>query len=372
MASQSEPEFAEEPQFTDQRDLSDEPEPESEFEDDVDESFDHEAEIPAGTKRVARSERPRRTKPLRARRRRKVAAAPKPRKLPRNLRQPSRVGRVVSLLAFVLAGALIWFLIELFQPFQGSAHGHVTVTIPAHSSASQIGDILEDNGVIASGFFFEVRAALDGDRSNLRPGRYHLQLGMSYGDVLKRLTTPPKAAKVTNLTIIEGRTRKQIDALLHAQHVHGSYLVQTRHSPALDPRRYGAPRSTPDLEGFLFPSTYQLREPIKISALVGDQLSTFKHEFAKVNLSYARRHHLSPYDVLIIASMVQAESATKHDSPLIASVIYNRLADNMPLQIDATTRYETGNYNKPLTASELSSKSPYNTRIHKGLHPDPD
>jgi UPF0755 protein len=366
-----EPDFADEPQFTDQRELRSEPEPEGDFEDDLDEPYDHDEEIPAGTKRVPRSQRPRQTKPLRARRRRKVAAAPKPRRLPRNLREPSRVGRIVSLLAFVLAGALIWFLIELFQPFQGSPHGHVTVTIPAHSSAGHVGDILADNGVISSSFFFELRATLDGDRSDLRAGTYHLQLGMSYGDVLRRLTTPPKAAKVTNLTIIEGRTRRQIDVLLRSQHVHGSYLAATRHSRALDPRHYGAPRSTPDLEGFLFPSTYQLRDPVSINALVGDQLSTFKREFGKVNVSYARRKHLTPYDVLIIASIIEQEAATSHDLPLVASVIYNRLKDHIPLGMDSTTRYEFNDYTKPLTSAQLGAKSPYNTRRNLGLPPTP-
>ncbi|MBV8220150.1 MAG: endolytic transglycosylase MltG, partial [Solirubrobacterales bacterium] len=81
--------------------------------------------------------------------------------------------------------------------------------------------------------------------------------------------------------------------------------------------------------------------------------------------------HLTPYDVLIIASMVQAEAATARDRPLIASVIYNRLRLGMPLQIDATTRYATGNYTKPLTDAQLSSRSPYNTRIHTGLTPTP-
>ena len=89
-------------------------------------------------------------------------------------------------------------------------------------------------------------------------------------------------------------------------------------------------------------------------------------------MGYARSKHLTPYDVLTIASMVEAEAETAHDRPLIASVIYNRLHDNMPLQIDATTRYATGNYTQPLTQSQLNSKSPYNTRIHKGLTPDPD
>jgi UPF0755 protein len=194
---------------------------------------------------------------------------------------------------------------------------------------------------------------------------------MSYGSVLKILTTPPPPARVTELTLTEGKTRRQIDALLRAQGVHGRYLAETRRSPLLNPAHYGAPRGTPSLEGFLFPETYQLREPIKISDLVADQLRTFRRRFAHVDLSSARRAGMSPYDVLIIASMVEGEAATERDRPLVASVIYNRLKAGMPLQIDATTRYATGNYTKPLTISELNSPSPYNTRIHKGLPPTP-
>ncbi len=284
---------------------------------------------------------------------------------------PSLRGRIASLVAILLAAALIWFLIQLFQPFSGSGHGAVTVDIPAHSSSSQVGDLLQKDGVISSSFFFELRATLAGERGDLRPGRYHLKLGMSYGDVLTTLTKVPKPAKVTNLTITEGRTRRQINALLRSQGVRGSYLAATRHSRVLDPVHYGAPRSTPSLEGFLFPSTYQLREPIKLSALVSEQLQTFRQRFRAVNLRYASSKHLTAYDVLTIASMVEAESATAHDRPLVASVIYNRLRAGMPLQIDATTRYATGNYTRPLTVSQLNSSSPYNTRIHKGLPPTP-
>jgi UPF0755 protein len=286
-------------------------------------------------------------------------------------RRHSWKGRAASIVVLILAGALIWFLVELFQPFHGSPHGSVRVAIPAHSSSGQIGDLLARDGVISSSFFFELRATLAGERGDLRPGIYHLQLGMSYGSVLKILTTPPKAAKVTSLTITEGRTRHQINTLLRAESVKGNYLADTRHSRLLDPHRYGAPRSTPSLEGFLFPSTYQLVEPIRIAALVADQLRTFRRQFAKVNFGYARSKHLTPYDVLTIASMIEAEAATAHDRPLVASVIYNRLHDSMPLQIDATTRYATGNYSRPLTVSQLNSPSPYNTRIHKGLPPTP-
>jgi UPF0755 protein len=286
-------------------------------------------------------------------------------------RRHSWPGRILALLMLVVAAALIWFLVELFQPLHGSPHGRVTVTIPAHSTASQVGDELARAGVIPSGFFFELRATLAGDRGDLRAGTYQLQLGMTYSAALKVLTTPPTAAKVTNVTIIEGRTRAQVNDLLRSEHVPGSYFVATRRSPLINLAAYGAPRHTPDLEGFLFPDTYQLVEPISIQKLVNDQLSTFRQQFGKVNLGYARSKHLTPYDVLIIASLVQGEAATAHDEPLVASVVYNRLALGMPLQFDSTTRYATGNYTAPLTQSQLNSPSPYNTRNHKGLPPTP-
>jgi UPF0755 protein len=322
-----------------------------------------EPETPAGTRRVTRLSHPPAPLKLKSQGSRGQAATGK--------RRRSVAGRLFSLVALLLAAGLIWFLIQLFQPFHGKPHGSVRVTIPAHMSARGVGDLLARDGVIPSGFFFELRATLAGQRGELRQGRYRLQLGMSYGSVLSRLTTAPPAAKVTELTITEGRTRHEVDQLLRQQRVRGSYLAATRHSRLLNLRAYRAPRDTPSLEGFLFPSTYQLIEPVRISALVDDQLRTFRERFSRVDLSYATRRHLTPYDVLIIASLIESETPTSHDRPLVSSVIYNRLADGMPLQLDSTTRYATGNLTKPLTVSQLNSRSPYNTRNHTGLPPTP-
>jgi peptidoglycan lytic transglycosylase G len=271
----------------------------------------------------------------------------------------------------VLAAAVIWFCVELFQPFHGSGHGKVTVRIPRTAGARQVGDLLAHNGVVASGFFFYIRATLAGDRGKIYAGTYHLKLDMTYGEVLKRLTTPPPPVKVTNVTIVPGQTRRQIDALLRSQHIKGSYLAATRRSQLLSLSAYGAPQSTPSLEGFLFPDTYQLRAPISIKALVADQLTEFKHVFSRISLSYARSHRLTPYDVLIIASIVEKEASTARDRPLVASVIYNRLKEGIPLGMDSTTRYEFNDYTKPLTNSQLNTPSPYNTRLHAGLPPTP-
>jgi uncharacterized YceG family protein len=334
-------------------------------------------EVALGTRRIARGERMRQGEVPAGRRRERPTVGRGERRAVRRggpgpgRRRHSLFGRLLALILLAVAAGAIWFLVELFQPFQGSPHGRVTVTVPPHSTSKQIGDLLAREGVVSSGFFFDARALLAGDRGKLLSGTYHLQLGMGYGDVLKALTTPPPAAKVSNLTIIEGRTRRQIDALLRREKLGNGYLAATRHSPLLNPAGYGAPGNIPSLEGFLFPNTYQLRDPITVGALVADQLKTFRREFAKVDTGYARSRHLTPYELLIIASMVQAEAQTAKDRPLIASVIYNRLADHMALQIDATTRYATGNYTSPLTESQLNSGSPYNTRVHPGLTPTP-
>ncbi len=342
---------------------------------DAEERDEDDHDVPAGTRRVSALHRTPagRPDPRRSQRRR-------PRQIHLQRRTPGSAGppprrrrwvRIVALLVLVLAAALIWFLVELFQPFHGSGHGRVVVRVPANASAGQIGGLLARDGVIDSSLFFRLRVDLAGDHSKLRSGTYTLKRGMTYGGVLTVLTTPPPAARTSELTLIPGKTRLQIDSLLRSQHIRGSYIAATRHSRLLDPRAYGAPRSTPDLEGFLFPDTYQLRDPISIGALVAAQLERFKQEFATVNMGAARRHHLTPYDVLVIASLIEGEAATEHDRLLVASVIYNRLRLGMPLGLDDSTQFATGNYTKPLTASQLNSSSPYNTRVHSGLPPTP-
>jgi UPF0755 protein len=336
---------------------------------DDDEADFEPAEMPLGTRRVAHSERTA-TRPSRAHARdRRPARAVRARPKARGIRR--WIGRLLALAVLAVAVAAIFFAVSVYQPFQGKAHGHLTVVIPPNSGAKQIGSILAAKGIVSSGFFFELRATLSGDRSKLRSGTFQMQFDMSYSSALKVLMTAPPAAKVTDLTTTPGQTRIHLSHLLHAQHVPGDYLSETRHSPVLNPTQYGAPRHTPTLEGFMFPDTYQLRVPIKLSSLIADQLKRFKQQFATVNLAGARRRHLTPYDVLIVASMVQAEAQTAHDMPLVASVIYNRLSAGMMLQFDSTTRYAVDNYTRPLTVSELKSRSPWNTHTHTGLPPTP-
>src|SRR5918999_3066294 len=181
---------------------------------------------------------------------------------------------------------------------------------------------------------------------------------MGYSSALDALEkgTPPN---IVVLTIPEGRSRREVARLVDGQ-LEGSYLKATRRSPALNPRRYRAENAR-NLEGFLFPATYELKKDRPMSALAEQQLSAFRQHFEQVDLRYARKKNLTPYDVLIIASLVEREAVLPKERPLIASVIYNRLKQGMPLGIDATVRYVTRNWERPLRESELANPSPYNT-----------
>ena len=277
-----------------------------------------------------------------------------------------RTSALVVLAVLVLG--VLWFVNALFQPFHGDGHGTVAVVIPRDAGADDISKILEKKGVVSSAFFFQLRATLGGDRGNFKSGTFTLKRDMSYGAAIAALSKSPAATNIVSLVIPEGKSRREIAPSIKS--LTGNYLAATKSSPLLNPRRYGA-KNASSLEGFLFPATYQLRRGQNVKALVDKQLATFKQRFATVNMSRARRVNLTPYDVLIIASLVERETALASERGVVASVIYNRLRAGTPLGIDATTRFQYNDWIHPIRASWLRSPSPYNTRIHDGLPPGP-
>lgn len=267
---------------------------------------------------------------------------------------------------------LVFLLVATFEPFKGDGNEPVRVRIPAGLGVGGVGNYLADQGVVASGPFFALRATLAGKRGDLRSGTYTLRKGMSNGAALEALTASDAAAPVINVAIPEGPSRREVAPIVARQGVKGDYLKASASSALLNPRRYGAPASARSLEGFLFPATYELlRSSPDARKLVDEQVKAFKVNFANVNMSYARSKNLTDYDVVTIASMIERETSVASERSLVAAVIYNRLKKGIPLGIDASTRFAVGNWSGPLTSAQLRSTSPYNTRNRQGLPPGP-
>ena len=149
----------------------------------------------------------------------------------------------------------------------------------------------------------------------------------------------------------------------------GYLLASGSAAPPAEFRKDWAGRS---IEGFLFPATYEFTKLTSSARLVRDQLRAFRRNWRKVDLRYARSKNLTPYDVLIIASMIEKETVAPDERRLVAAVIYNRLRNRMPLGIDATIRYGRDvPGTEPLKESDLESNDPYNTRNRLGLPPTP-
>jgi YceG-like family len=181
---------------------------------------------------------------------------------------------------------------------------------------------------------------------------------------------PPKAQKTISVTIPEGYSRDQVAAVAKKAGLEGDYVKETEGFKGFDPSRYGA-EDPPDLEGFLFPATYEVFKNGTAKDLVAKQLEAFEQNIGAVDLSEAKAKNLNAYDVLKIASMVEREVQVPGERATVASVIYNRLADGMPLGIDATIRFEDSNYDEQLLESRLNEDTPYNTRTNTGLPPGP-
>jgi UPF0755 protein len=278
-------------------------------------------------------------------------------------RHPFRlVGAIVAVL-------VLWFLFALFQPFHGDGSGRVQATVPKGSSVSEVGDLLGEKGVIDSSTLFQVRVTLAGKRSELYPGHFTLAEGMSYGAAIDALSQPP-IKRVTTVTIPEGYSRAQAAQLVEEDGLEGDYTKETVRSKFLDPARYGG-EGAENLEGFLFPDTFEMKPGAPAADLVQLQLQDFKRRIKGVDMGYAKSKNLTVFDVLIIASLIEDEAGIPSQRKLVASVVYNRLRDGMPLGIDATIRFAVGNYTQPLTESELAVDSPYNTRTNAGLPPGP-
>jgi uncharacterized YceG family protein len=196
---------------------------------------------------------------------------------------------------------------------------------------------------------------------------------------------PPATAVVApkpfRVVFPEGFTRKQMAARVTAvariarkergkrvRIAAPAYLAATAR-----PRRQPGFGAKPlPLEGFLFPATYDFAVRTTSAQLVASQLKAFRTNWAKLDLAYAQSKNLTPYDVLIIASMIEKETPAPEERQLVSAVIYNRLHQHMTLGIDATLRY---GLNIPPTESihesQLQSTTPYNTRKFPGLPPTP-
>jgi len=254
---------------------------------------------------------------------------------------------------------------------EGEPGAAVLVSIPSGATTADIGSILTEEAIIPNSTFFRYYAQWK-DQGNFQAGEYTFAENMSADEAIEVLLAGPTQIEYGEFVVPEGLWVDEMMSRISRQvlGVSAADLQAVLDSGQLTPRY--RPEGVNSWEGLLFPSKYFIEEGIAPVEVLGKM----NDEFARVTgeLGYGaaeRKHGLSAYEVIVIASLVEAEAKTDADRPKIARVIYNRLRDNEPIGIDATYLYALGDRRAQLTDSILKEEGPFNTRYQVGLPPTP-
>jgi len=290
--------------------------------------------------------------------------------------RPRRRGRLLApMLAVILLvvlgiGGFVVFKRFQSKDFSGSGTGNVTVQVLKGDTATSLAPRLVKAGVVASTSSFVAAAKASSNPTGLEPGFFRMHLHMNSALAYKLLLTP-SARIQTLVTIPEGLRLTTILSDLEKAHTSipaADFAAAIKNTNALGLPSY----ANGNPEGFLFPATYTITPNETALQVLQQMVARFKQEASSINLpAAAKKGNLTENQVITVASILMAEGGNPKYYPQIAEVIYNRLNQGTPLQLDSTVNFALAKTGIGLTAAQLKVQSPYNTFIHKGLPPGP-
>ena len=283
-------------------------------------------------------------------------------------RWPFLVLALVVVLALALAGTVAVRLLST-PDYPGAGAGRVVVQVHPGDSATDIAVTLLARDVVKSSRAFRKAAAADARARGLQPGYYALRSRMS-GQAALALLLDPAARLRSRVVLPEGITLSRALILI----AKGTEIpLAELTAAAAAPATLGLPPYARNrLEGLLFPASYDVEPGTTATSLLSTMVARFGEAALEADLAAgAARIGRTPYEVLIVASLIEKETAFAADRAKVARVVYNRLKLDMPLQFDSTVNYGKAVPTARLSNADLLVESPYNTYLHKGLPPTP-
>lgn len=260
------------------------------------------------------------------------------------------------------------------------AGASMTFEVPPGATGRDVAQALKDQGLVrCGGFIGNLLLRGTGKANGILAGSYALTVGMPLDQIVTVITTPPPAVPTVRLTVPEGlriastfKGERSISSEVQEQ----TGIRAGTFAELAESGRYALPpylRKGVSAEGFLFPDTYQLvKKGLTADVVIRRMLQQFRTEATDLDLAAgAKALGMTPYQIVIVASMIEREAQMDKERPLVASVIYNRLAQDMTLGIDATLLYDDPTPDGQLSTADLETDTPYNTRINGGLPPTP-
>lgn len=254
-----------------------------------------------------------------------------------------------------------------------SVPNEVVIVIPAGYGAGDIAQLLQAKDVISSTTAFIQAVSAQGADNALKAGTYTFKTGLDCAEVVDALVLGPQASGL-QVTIPEGltvaQTMERVASILHVSYDELMAQAKASNYVAEFPFLEGAYADS--LEGFLYPETYFFEETASADTVIRVMLNQFQVATSQLDWSLATQGgtSLTRYQVVVMASLIERETAVPDERPLVASVMFNRLNAGMMLQIDATIAYAL-NKTGLITYEDLLVDSPYNTYMSFGLCPGP-
>ena len=260
-------------------------------------------------------------------------------------------------------------------PIDAEGSKEISVEVPSGASTDKISDILFDKGLIMNKTIFKFQVKRLEAAGKLKAGNFNLNTGMNLEEIINKLTVSQKSTNTVRFTIPEGYELIQIGEKLAKENIVDldRFLELTSNKRNFEDK-YDFLKLLDEgqtLEGFLFPSTYEIFIGSEEEVVIGKMLDEFKKIYEKDIAHKLEAMDLSLNEVITLASIVEREGKLDSERPLMSAVFHNRIDQNMALQSCATVQYILGERKEVLTNEDTRIPSPYNTYIHEGLPPGP-
>ena len=242
------------------------------------------------------------------------------------------------ILIFFLIGVFIWSEIYLPKSFQ--LEEEKLFLIEKGQSLFQISQYLEKEGLIKNRFFFNLYVILKDSQKELQAGKYYFKSSENIAKIAKKIISGDTAKII--VTIPEGFTQNQIE------------------------ERLGLKLPGESLEGFLFPDTYQFPLDVTGEEVVKKMRENFDKKFTPYRNEVSDAG-LTPFEIVTMASLIEKEVREKEDKEIVSGILWKRMENNIPLQVDSTITYITGKKPTGVSLEDTKIDSPYNTYKYRGL-----
>lgn len=269
----------------------------------------------------------------------------------------------LALLLFLVSARFVFFL----STPKGDGQSVRIVDFAKGSPLKKLAAELEKEGIIGSATLFTLYAKVSGTAGKVQAGTYQLSDALTPGEILRKLAAGDVFEK--RFAVPEGYSIFQVAEMLDSRGFFKKepFLKECRNSRLL--KELGIPAAS--VEGFLYPSTYNLVKIETPADLIREMAGQFSRVYAEKFAAAENNSGLSRLQIVTLASIIEKEAVAPEEMPVISSVFKNRLKKGMPLQSDPTAVYGLRAFGGRVSASDVRRDTPYNTYLIKGLPPGP-